>query len=276
MLRTRVITALVLLALLALALWPARPWGFPLLALLFVAFGTSEWLVLAGLPSVPAAVLALLSMIGTGLFDTQLAAHPSWLAVALGLAGVIWIALTLNLLVTGQFPTVNRARPAYVVLGLVLPSACALAILAAYREGLIFMVSIMALVWAADIAAYFSGRAFGRHKLAPSISPGKTIEGAIGGVIAVWLVAGAAAHWPGLESTLFARVWSAFPLAGVLVALTALTGLSIVGDLFESHLKRQAGVKDSGRLLPGHGGMLDRIDALLPVIPAALLLSQRL
>lgn len=276
MLKTRVITALVLLALLAGALGPARPWGFPALALVFVALGVGEWLILAGMTLRPAALVAAATMGGVWWFDAHLEDDPAWITRALVLACLVWVALALALIATGQFPSVNRARAAYVLGGLVLPSVCALALLAAYREGLVFMMSILALVWAADIAAYFVGRAFGHHKLAPGISPGKTVEGALGGMVAVWLVAAAAAMLPGLDGTVFARLWAAWPLAAVLLALTGLTGLSIVGDLFESHLKRQAGVKDSSHLLPGHGGVLDRIDALLPVIPAALLLSQHL
>ncbi len=141
------------------------------------------------------------------------------------------------------------------------------------------LVSSMAVVWVADIAAYFVGRAIGRRKLAPSISPGKSWEGAIGGASAVaiigltvaWL---AASSWPAAADTLPARlVQSGGPLIAALVLL-ALSALSVVGDLHESLLKRQAGVKDSGWILPGHGGVLDRIDALIPTMPVALLVYE--
>jgi len=133
-----------------------------------------------------------------------------------------------------------------------------------------FVVSLLILVWVADSAAYFVGRKWGRRKLAPRVSPGKSIEGALGGLAGgvVWIVASGQvegsyghaliAHW-GLAG--------AIPLAALLVAV------SIVGDLFESLLKRRAGRKDSSQLLPGHGGVYDRIDAILPVAPLAVTLA---
>jgi len=141
--------------------------------------------------------------------------------------------------------------------------------LQAYSPGLV--LAAMALVWIADTAAYFTGRAFGRRKLAPHVSPGKTWEGVYGGLAAVALYAlalvplAAAGRFAGTVSPLAVILW----VAGAL----ALAALSVVGDLCESLLKRQAGVKDSGRLLPGHGGVLDRIDALLAAMPPAALLA---
>jgi len=126
---------------------------------------------------------------------------------------------------------------------------------------MVWVLAVVLSTWAGDSAAYLSGRAFGQHKLAPMVSPGKTIEGAIGGFLAAVLVSAAA-----------------FGLSGVLpIWAGALVGAGIgasgqLGDLSESFLKRQAGVKDSGDLIPGHGGMLDRVDALLFAFPTALLL----
>ena len=122
----------------------------------------------------------------------------------------------------------------------------------------------MALVWLADSAAYFVGRAFGRNKLAPAISPGKTWEGAIGAGLAV-AVCGVA-----LAGYLPARI-AANPALLVLL-LFGLTAISIAGDLFESMLKRQAGLKDSSSILPGHGGILDRIDSLTSTLPIVALI----
>jgi phosphatidate cytidylyltransferase len=127
-------------------------------------------------------------------------------------------------------------------------------------------------VWLADIGAYFAGKAFGKHKLAPAISPGKTWEGAAGGWLAVIVVAGAAVATHALAPTLYSDLVLRLGTPRAFVALTLLVAFSVVGDLFESMLKRQAGVKDSSGLLPGHGGVLDRIDALLPVLPLAMLL----
>lgn len=137
-------------------------------------------------------------------------------------------------------------------------------------RGAAFVVSLLALVWVADIAAYFAGRAFGKRKLAPRVSPGKTIAGAVAGVLGAVVWIGLSSLWDGTYGhALVARwsFWLALPLAA------ALGVLSIIGDLFESLLKRRAGRKDSSALLPGHGGVYDRIDAILPVAPFALILS---
>jgi phosphatidate cytidylyltransferase len=135
----------------------------------------------------------------------------------------------------------------------------------------------MALVWIADIGAYFSGKAFGRRKLAPTISPGKSWEGAIGGGLAVLLIASvsivAAPSAPWLQDSFAVALHTRFGWTGALPVLLLLVAASIVGDLFESQLKRRAGLKDSSSLLPGHGGVLDRIDALIPVLPLAALIG---
>jgi phosphatidate cytidylyltransferase len=136
------------------------------------------------------------------------------------------------------------------------------------------LLAMMAIVWIADTAAYFAGRRFGRRKLAPSISPGKTWEGVYGALAAVAIYAllllplAAAAGYTRPLDGIAAAIWVALALL--------LTGLSIIGDLFESQLKRQRGVKDSGAILPGHGGVLDRIDALTAAMPPAALIAQRL
>lgn len=120
------------------------------------------------------------------------------------------------------------------------------------EHGLVLLVWIFLVTWSTDIGAYFAGRKFGRRKLAPSISPGKTVEGLIGGVLAAAVIGGAWALWTDLGRALL-----------VLAPVFALTAQA--GDLFESALKRRAGVKDSGTWLPGHGGVLDRLDGLIPV-----------
>jgi phosphatidate cytidylyltransferase len=142
--------------------------------------------------------------------------------------------------------------------------------------GLGLLLSVLLLVWMADIAAYFGGKALGRRKLAPTISPGKTWEGAVSGFIGVFAMA-AAWLWADAQgiadaSSLYARLWSFGPLLAVL-SLAFLVSMSVVGDLVESLVKRSAGVKDSSGLLPGHGGVLDRVDALLPVLPLAMMLT---
>jgi phosphatidate cytidylyltransferase len=272
MLIKRVVTALVLLLLLGIGLTVAAPWGFPVLALAFVAVAVREWMSLMGLSRTTAVVLALLEAIA--LSALALYAGNDLLQVILTASGVLWIGLMLILLVRRRFPEVKAHRAAYTLAGILFPGACAVGLLLAYRQGLVYMVSALALVWIADIAAYFCGRAFGRHKLAPSISPGKTIEGAVGGIIAVVLLALASTHIRGLDASYFKVLEEKMPVAALVLVLVLLVALSITGDLFESHLKRQAGVKDSGSILPGHGGVLDRIDALLPVVPIAVLFGR--
>jgi len=137
---------------------------------------------------------------------------------------------------------------------------------------------VLAIVWVADIGAYFAGKAFGRRKLAPSISPGKSWEGAIGGGIAVLVLGSLSVQFGGdaFANTFAARVQHTYGWPALVVVLVLMVAASIVGDLFESQLKRRAGMKDSSNLLPGHGGVLDRIDALVPVLPLAALIGARL
>ena len=144
----------------------------------------------------------------------------------------------------------------------ILPTWAAMVALHAVSTWL--MLAVMALVWVADISAYFAGRAFGKHKLAVTISPGKTWEGVAGAVVGVLIYGGIVLTFSPLQGRL------ALPLMVLLLIL--LTAVSVMGDLFESLLKRQAGIKDSSNLLPGHGGVLDRIDALTSTLPVAALI----
>jgi phosphatidate cytidylyltransferase len=151
-----------------------------------------------------------------------------------------------------------------------------LALFVAKLQGTNFTLSVLLLVWAADIAAYFSGRAWGRHKLAPSISPGKSWEGVAGAVVGVlllaWIWVSLDASQPAWSPSLYTRLMTNGLVWGVWAVL-GLTAMSVAGDLIESLIKRSAGVKDSSQLLPGHGGVLDRVDALLPVLPLAMCLN---
>jgi phosphatidate cytidylyltransferase len=150
---------------------------------------------------------------------------------------------------------------------------CFVAIASLFSRSAVLLLSVMAIVWVADIGAYFAGKAFGKHKLAPSISPGKSWEGAIGGWLAVLALGAATAAVPALSNAFPAQVQARWGWAGLVLVLSLLVAASVVGDLFESQLKRRAGFKDSSNLLPGHGGVLDRIDALVPVLPLAMLFS---
>jgi phosphatidate cytidylyltransferase len=133
------------------------------------------------------------------------------------------------------------------------------------------LLALAALVWAADIAAYFAGKRFGKHKLAPAVSPGKTWEGVAGGMVGV-VVYGAILAWvANTHATPLTPIFDDGAAVVVVAAMLVLTAVSIVGDLFESWMKRGAGLKDSSHLLPGHGGVLDRIDALTSTLPVAAL-----
>jgi phosphatidate cytidylyltransferase len=197
-----------------------------------------------------------------------------------GAATVFWCVGSALLLSGGASLWVRVPVEAKWLVGVVGLGVAWLAVNQARVVGINFLLSTLALVWVADIAAYFSGRSFGgkvfSRKLAPSISPGKTWEGAIGGMIGVLALA---ALWRELdasfqmsEASLFTRLGT-FGQSYFIGALLLLGVMSVVGDLVESLFKRAAGVKDSSGLLPGHGGVLDRIDALLPVLPIAMYLA---
>ncbi|MFN6996039.1 MAG: phosphatidate cytidylyltransferase [Aquincola tertiaricarbonis] len=271
MLKQRVITAVVLLAVLLPALFASSPWPFGLLTLVMVAAAGWEWGRLNGLAGGAVLVGAAVALICAAAWWTG-TAFGAWPLVAV--AWIVGVALVLRAGPAGWPRTPAALRW---VLGVALLCVAWLAMTQGKALGLNFLLSVFCLVWMADIAAYFSGRAFGRRKLAPTISPGKSWEGVYGGVAGVLLLAVlwslADAHFtpasPSLYSLLPARL--GWPLA--LLALMVLTAMSVAGDLFESLVKRAAGAKDSSQLLPGHGGVLDRIDALLPVLPIAIALA---
>jgi phosphatidate cytidylyltransferase len=142
------------------------------------------------------------------------------------------------------------------------------------NEGLLVLLSVLMLVWVADIGAYFFGKKFGKHKLAIQLSPGKSIEGAIGGMICVVTFSILCVYFDTRFESFFSQLSNHLSIVLFLFVILFLTIMSIIGDLFESQLKRLSGVKDSSQLLPGHGGVLDRMDALLPVLPLAALILQ--
>ncbi len=280
MLGQRVATALVLLAILVPSIFFAPPWAWGVLSLGLLAVAAAEWGRLLG-SARGGRMLGLVLAAAGGVYlvwrTRGAASAPSPAVIAIGAASLLfWVSAG-----AASLLRVARLGPGWAIGALVL-SACWLALVELRWVGAGVLVSSMAIVWLADIGAYFSGRAFGRHKLAPRVSPGKTWEGVFGGMLAVLAVAAVVAlAWPQtagsasvppqvLSSWLIDRV--GWPVAALVLA--GIAGLSVVGDLYESLLKRLAGVKDSGRLLPGHGGVLDRIDALVPTMPGCLLLLQ--
>jgi len=270
MLKLRVVTALVLVGLLVGALWLGRT-AFVLAIGVLFAGAVFEWMRLAGLMRA-ACVGVAVAVVSVLLLLEFTGRTPAGAALTLVCAGAVAIWLTLlAVLVRASLQPIRVGSPVLFALGITLLPAAWLALMALHQRGAVVLLSALAVVWVADIAAYFAGRAFGRRKLAPRISPGKTwagVGGAIAGVLGVALVAHV---WlpraPLLSNALFDQSALLAP-----VLLVVLVALSIVGDLFESLMKRQSGMKDSSQLLPGHGGVLDRIDALLPVLPAAVLL----
>ncbi len=272
MLRQRITTALVLgFIAIGAMLWSGS--AFAVVVTVLLGLALTEWLQLAGAPRPGSTMLAvfvsavLLVLIFASSNAVGAVVLPlSTLAVAIWLA--IAVALTRAAVIGKRLP-----RTASIVLAAVLVLAAWFALMRLLSQGILMLLSVLCIVWIADTAAYFSGRAFGRRKLAPHISPGKTWAGVVGAMVAVVLVAIAVHQFiPGTSlysNELFAAIG---PLCAPLV-LALLVVLSIVGDLFESLLKRQAGVKDSGQLLPGHGGVLDRVDAMVPVLPSAVVVQ---
>jgi phosphatidate cytidylyltransferase len=268
LLRTRVITAVALLLVLAAAAAISLE-ALIALGAAFLGVALYECLRLARIPSGLAAwVAAAAALFSLALDLAGLRPAPMALLVLCGCATAAWMGIGW-LLVRAQAGGVRIAPAALVVGAIALSGVAWLALAALLREGPLWLLSVLVLVWLADIAAYFCGRAFGKRKLADRISPGKTWAGVWGAMVAVLAVAEAVRWaWPQLAAW-STRLLVAAPAAGLAVLL-ALVALSIVGDLFESLVKRQAGVKDSGWVLPGHGGVWDRIDATLPVLPLAV------
>ncbi|MBB3256564.1 phosphatidate cytidylyltransferase [Paraburkholderia bannensis] len=267
MLKTRVITALVLLAVFLPVTLFASVAAFGALIGLVVVFAAWEWarLLKAGKAGsiVYAAIAAVLVFASARLESVR----PLYQA-----AGIFWLVAGPYVLVRKPVLAAGAWRAFLLAAGFVIFAACWHALVGARALGVGFVLSLLLVVWLADIGAYFSGKAFGKHKLAPSISPGKTWEGAVGGWVAVMVVSVAALALHAFEPTLYSALAAQLGVGRALLVLTVLVAFSVIGDLFESMLKRQAGVKDSSGLLPGHGGVLDRIDALLPVLPLAMLL----
>ena len=268
MLRQRVLTAVVLLLVLAGVLGSGSLLAFYLTLAIF--FGAACWESLClfevrlALPLAIAAAMLLPVMADRSPGD--------WTALAT-LCVLIWALRFVPALKFGLPPTGGPRGYLFAIVYLLSLFGCFIAIAGLFQRSALFLISAMAIVWVADIGAYFAGRAFGRRKLAPSISPGKSWEGVAGGWLAVLLLAGVTTQVPALSESFTAMLQARYGWWLWLLLMSLLVAASVVGDLFESLMKRRAGVKDSSALLPGHGGVLDRIDALVPVMPLAFLIS---
>ena len=260
MLKERIGTALVLFVLFLAAVFYLSDFQWALLMLVVICMGAWEWAFLIRLRPVATRIfigvtialcaLMLWKYVNPGMFGLQQQMNV-WL---IALLTIFW-ALVVPLWLVFRREMKNQVLMAIVGLLVLIPTWLALDGLR--RVSPMLLLAVMMTVWIADTAAYFAGKKYGRHKLAPAVSPGKTWEGVAGAML------GVTAYGVVLSQAFDLSYW-------LVVGLLALTVLSIVGDLFESLLKRQAGIKDSSNLLPGHGGVLDRIDGLTSTLPLAL------
>lgn len=259
MLKTRVITSFVLVTFFLAAMFfaPSNIWS--LICLAGTLIGVWEWCNLIKLTKAQMLLTVVLGGLAALLLifitDTQYAFfHDAFILATLSLTTVFWFLIAPVWLITRR--KINNAF-LMILLGLLLLLGTWIGLTGLQQISPWLILGVLATVWIADSAAYFAGKRFGKHKLAVEISPGKTWEGVAGALAAVTLY--------GLLLCYFKHysLWLVVGLWGIVV-------LSIIGDLFESLLKRQAGVKDSSQLLPGHGGVLDRIDGLIPSLPLVL------
>lgn len=261
MLKQRILTAVVLAPLALAGLFGLDGVAFAMFTGAILLVGAWEWVNLAGFESsrarwggVAVSALLMLALWATGTAD---AAWPLWLAAAGWLANLYWVVNYPERQSQWSASSRRLAMGAWVLL------PCWVGFIVLRQSGAEWLLFVLLLVWSADSGAYFSGRAFGKRKLAPRVSPGKSWEGVLGGLAVTTLLA------------LIFAVWQALSPAqtALLVVVTwVVTLVSVLGDLLESMLKRFRGIKDSSNLLPGHGGVLDRIDSLTAAVPIFALL----
>ena len=272
MLRTRVITAVVILLLLVGMLFfaPALAWSVFVLAIALL--GCWEWSRMSGFGKTGQSVFLVLSGAVGSVLWVLYARSPDTLfmtaaSIAFLVAAVFWFVLApLWLAKKGRPSPLACAAAGWIVMW---PTWFAFVVLRDVSPWL--LLAVAAVIWVADIAAYFAGKRFGRHKLAPAVSPGKTWEGVIGALAGVAIYGIVLAFVARTLPTPISAIFDSAYGVPVVIAMLVLAALSIVGDLLESWMKRGAGLKDSSALLPGHGGILDRIDALTSTLPVAAL-----
>lgn len=258
MLKQRIITALWLLPLALFGFFALSGWAFSVFVGLVLTLGAWEWAQLAG--SVRQSQRIGYAALTAVLFATLEQLMPAIGLPVLLLALAWWCAAALMVMSYPRSVSLWGGLLGKLLIGwlILLPAGIGLLVLKSFEQGNALIFSVMLMVWAADIGAYFSGKAFGKRKLAPNVSPGKSWAGLYGGLLSSVLVA--------LGCALYFSL-SAKQLIVFLIAAVAIILFSVIGDLTESMFKRQAGVKDSSNLLPGHGGVLDRIDSLTAALP---------
>ncbi len=272
MLGTRILTALVLLGLLGTGLLRAPPWFWTALVGLMVVISLWEWCDLATFDTTGRVIFFTSSLLLVGWVGLNGELADAAQAVLQLLSVLFWVGVV-PLWLKGRWRVDHIPTLALTGWVVILPTGYALLTLRNLDPWTLLL--FMGIVWVSDTCAYFVGRSLGRHKLAPDISPGKTWEGVAGALLGVGLYALYFWHAAPQSSAVWAKLLHRLGrLWFVLVFVLAVLG--ILGDLFESWIKRCAGVKDSGKVLPGHGGLLDRIDALTATLPLAALLASEL
>lgn len=255
MLKKRIMTALILLPIVILGIIYLPVLGFGIITAVLIAIGAWEW---ANLSELNRLWHKVSYVIGTLLLLCIPVIQSYYL---LGIAVLVWF---FNSIWICAYPAGTRFWQSHILLrllmgwGVLIPCWVGLLLLRQQPNGIYLIFLTLVIVWCADSGAYFTGRFFGKKPLAPQVSPNKTQEGVYGGLLCALLVT-LALGWFWLGTKL------ALPLFALLVLIAAI--FSVIGDLFESMVKRMANVKDSGVLFPGHGGMLDRIDSLTAVAP---------
>jgi len=269
MLKTRVLTALLLLTVLLPSLFLLPQWAWALLIAVAAGIAGWEWGGFVALRSpgryalgvlVFCACAGLLLAFPAAFGAAETSVSSARLLPVYGMSAVFWLLLV-PVWLSRKFRMTSLVSGALVAMVTIVPTWAAIVQLRLL--GPWTLLAILAGVWIADIGAYFFGRLFGRHKLAINISPGKTWEGAIGGGILVMAYGLVIRQYFSMDT---------LPVWGWITLLAVLTAFSVVGDLFESMLKRSVGLKDSSQILPGHGGVLDRIDSLTSTLPLSALI----
>ena len=261
MLKTRIITSLVLVAVFIPALFMLSSVNWAYAMLIFTLLALNEWAVMIQLPATQRAIYLTIAAIAA-IAIVQLMQQQGFHRLFYYSLNTFLIATIFWMLVVPFWLAKKWVADRYMMalLGLLLMASIWLALICAKSANPWLLLALLLTIWIADSAAYFAGKNFGKHKLAPNISPGKTWEGVVGALVAV---------------TIFGLViYFGFNIDNLAIfpALWLITGFGVIGDLFESMLKRQANIKDSGYLLPGHGGILDRIDGIIPSLPIAILM----
>lgn len=243
--------------------------SFYVLSWSIMALAVWEWMPLAGYTKLPGRVFGVIAIIGLGVV-ISLAGLLNEQRTTLWFALLLWLLLTplvLTFPLTQASWSKSRLWRVVMVMMIIIPCGCALTVCAdkAWRVQLLFG---LILIWGADISAYFAGHKWGKLKLLPAVSPGKTLAGFMGAVLSSMVIS--VIFWAIITS---AWLDDGARLVQYLVIGVMTVSVSVMGDLMESMMKRNAGVKDSGQLIPGHGGLLDRIDSMLAALPIFVLLN---